>query len=74
MHEEFYSITKTRLKNILKGLYGFGGRCHRKLQTFVWIFNHDSRVPVQLYLEHQTWSRANLNMTFYVVVSVYRLV
>ena len=38
------------------------------------IQEYHNLIPVQLYLEHQTWSRANLNMTFYVVVSVYRLV
>ena len=38
------------------------------------IQEYHNLIPNQLYLEHQTWSRANLNMTFYVVVSVYRLV
>ena len=28
MHDEFYSLTE-KLKNILKSLYGFGGRCHK---------------------------------------------
>ena len=28
MHDEFYSLAE-KLKNILKSLYGFGGRCHK---------------------------------------------
>ena len=29
MHDEFYSLTEKKMKNILKSLYGFGGRCHK---------------------------------------------
>ena len=47
MHDEFYSL-KERLKTILKSLYGFGllGDVTNvtKLQTFVWICNHVSKV------------------------------
>ena len=28
MHDEFRSLTE-KLKNIVKSLYGFGGRCHK---------------------------------------------
>ena len=28
MHDEFYILTE-KLENILKSLYGFGGRCHK---------------------------------------------
>ena len=53
-------------------LYGFGGRYHKIIETFVWIFNHVSRVI--------TWSLFNLRapnlVKLYggVSLSVYRLI
>ena len=34
MHDEFYSLTE-KLKNILKSPYGFGGRCHKITDVYV---------------------------------------
>ena len=34
MYDEFYSLTE-KMKNILKSLYGFGGRCHKIIFTDV---------------------------------------
>ena len=47
MHDEFYSL-KEKLKTILKSLHGFGlwvdVTIVTKLQTFVWICNHVSKI------------------------------
>ena len=71
----FYSWHETD-KNF-KSLYGLWARC-LKLETFVWILNHNSRsITLSLFTLKASYLVKwpfNLNMIFHVVISVYRLI
>ena len=66
----------TKLMKNFKSLYGFGGRCLKirdvcmDFEPYFNVHNLVSVHPKSIILSQMT----NLNMIFYVVVSVYRLV